>query len=58
MDQIDYFGIIRGHYDAEENKELAMRVAETLHRNYYTPDEDDNLQASQRLKDSGADIER
>lgn len=42
--QIDYFGIIRGHYDAEENKELAMRVAETMHRNYYNlPDEDDNL---------------
>lgn len=61
LNQIDYFGVIRGHYDSEENKEMAMRVAETMHRNYYNlPDDDDfeDLQKSQRLKEAGADIEK
>lgn len=36
-----------------------MRVAETMHRNYYNiPEEEENLQASQRLRDSGHDIEK
>ena len=36
-----------------------MRIAETMHRNYYnTPDEEEDLQASQRLRESGYDIEK
>ena len=36
-----------------------MQIAETMHRNYYNvPEEEENLQASQRLRDSGYDIEK
>lgn len=58
--QFDYFGCISGHYDSEENKELAMQAAESMHKHYYNQEDEDgeDLQASQRLKHSGHDIEK